>query len=214
MSQEIINLSEVSKRFRNQIVLSNINLKIEAGSIVFFRGSNGSGKSMLLKIISGLMNPTKGTVEVCHKTVGNGKMAINTRIMIDRPTLAPNLSALHNLLLVLDSKDKSTAINILDRIGLSPTDRKPVRKYSMGMKQKVGLAMTMIDNPKVLLLDEPFSNLDDESIARISELIVDFNRIHNTTILITGHTREDIQYIEMASKVSCYKIHQGSIISE
>lgn len=214
MDQDIISLTEVSKAFKGQIVLSNVNLKIKSGSIVFLRGANGSGKSMLLKITCGLMNPSSGIVEVCHQAVGNGVMAMRTGIMIDRPAFAPNLSALQNLLLVSSSRDKSTAINILDRIGLSPTDRKPVRKYSMGMKQKVGLAMSMIDNPKVLLLDEPFSNLDDESIARISELMVDFNKARNTTILITGHTREDIQYIEMASKVSCYKIHQGSIISE
>lgn len=214
MNQDSIILTEVSKSFKGQIILSNVNFKVESGSIVFLRGSNGSGKSMLLKMISGLMNPSRGIVEVCHQAVGNGVMAMSTGIMIDRPAFAPNLSALQNLLLVSDSKDKSAAINILDQIGLSPTDRKPVRKYSMGMKQKVGLAMAMVDNPKVLLLDEPFSNLDDESSARISDMLVNVNTIHNTTILLTGHTREDIQYLEKASKVLCYKIHQGSIISE
>ncbi len=195
---EAITVKNVTKVLKNKRVLDNVSLHIPAGSITGIIGRNGSGKSMLFKAISGLMPVNSGSIVIMGRTVGrNGAFPSDIGILIERPGYLPQYSALRNLQMIAEIRckiDDSDIIAIMTEMGLDPKDRRPVRKYSLGMKQKIGIIQAIMERPRVILLDEPTNNLDQESIVTLRTIL---QRLRNqgSTILICSHNSEDISTI-------------------
>jgi ABC-2 type transport system ATP-binding protein len=192
-----VELKNVTKRFGNNTILSQINLTIPEGQIVGIIGKNGSGKSMLFKVISGLVRVSEGEVRVWDKEIGrNGSFPEDTGFLIERPGFLPHLSGIKNLQILADIQKKVDRVQVQSTIrlvGLDPDMKRSFAKYSLGMKQKLGIAQALMEKPRLLVLDEPMNNLDEESIARTREILMDLNKKEGVTILMTSHDEQDIR---------------------
>lgn len=191
----VITIQNLNKKFGDNEVLTSINLEFEAGQIYGIVGRNGSGKSVLLKCIAGLVLPTSGEIRVLGKRIGKDiDFAPRTGIAIEQPGLLLRKSAYENMktLAALTKRPSSEEINrLIQIVGLDPTEKKPVGKYSMGMKQRLSIAMALMDNPDILLLDEPMSNLDITGAAQMRALYQELAH-RGKTILIATHVQEDV----------------------
>ena len=190
-----ISIQNLSKHFGDAQVLSSINLEFESGQIYGIVGRNGSGKSVLLKCIAGLVLPSSGEIRVQGRLIGKDvDFAPNTGIAIEQPGLLLRKSAFDNMktLAALSKRPSADEINhLIQMVGLNPTEKKPVGKYSMGMKQRLSIAMALMDDPDILLLDEPMSNLDAAGAAQMRELYRTLAQ-KGKTILIATHVQEDV----------------------
>jgi ABC-2 type transport system ATP-binding protein len=183
-----IQIVNATKIIRGNKVLRNISLTINEGDICGLVGDNGSGKSMLLKAISGLIELNEGSIQVFNYRVGGGKMATSTGILIEHPGLAQNMSARENLdLLARTQTERQDIACYLSMLGVDPKDRRPVTKLSIGMQQKVAIAQALFFHPRLLLLDEPTSNLDETSGRILQQQLQKMNQEDNTTIIIASH---------------------------
>lgn len=194
----IIELTSVSKSFNNLLVLQDINLEIKKGEIIGIIGRNGSGKSILLKMICGLVLPTTGTISVNGTNITKGNFPDNIGILLDNTGFLPNESGFDNLkhIAVIENKINDDEIKeCIKMVGLNPNDKKPVKKYSLGMKQRLGIAMSIMEKPEILLLDEPTNGIDIETITEMRRLISELNKKQNTTVLIASHNRDDIDFL-------------------
>ena len=191
----VITVQNLNKKFGDNEVLTSINLEFEAGQIYGIVGRNGSGKSVLLKCIAGLVLPTSGEICVLGKRIGKDiDFAPRTGIAIEQPGLLLRKSAYENMktLAALTKRPSSKEINrLIQIVGLDPTEKKPVGRYSMGMKQRLSIAMALMDNPDILLLDEPMSNLDITGAAQMRALYQELAH-RGKTILIATHVQEDV----------------------
>ena len=192
---DIIKIETLNLILNKQVILKDINISFEEGHIYGIVGKNGSGKSMLFKCICGLVYPTSGKVYVNNKQIGKDiDFPQDTGMIIEVPGLMPHYSAVKNLrvLAALNGIVGNEEIEkVLDLVGLSATDRKPVRKYSLGMKQRLGIAMAIMENPQLLILDEPMNSLDKEGIEDMRKLFIKM-KAQGKTILLTSHNFEDI----------------------
>ncbi len=208
-----VNIHHLSKKFGDQVVLNNVSLELPEGHIYGLVGRNGSGKSVLLKCIAGLIRPTGGTIEVFGKQIGKDiDFAPSTGIAIDQPGLLLRKSAKENmraLSALLHKPDDAQISMLLQKVGLQPDERKPVAQYSTGMKQRLSIAMAMLDAPKLLLLDEPMSNMDVSGASEMRRL---FRNLSNegTTLIIATHIAEDVE--QLCNVV--YRIREGEIIQD
>lgn len=197
-SKYIVEMVDCEKKINHNIILRKVTFRVGAGEICGIIGANGSGKSMLLKAICGLIVPTKGTIKVFGDEIGiNGKMANSTGFLIEEPGIINKYSAKMNLSIMNGIKkkpDMQRLITVMNEVGLDPECRKPVRKYSLGMKQKIGIAEAFLDNPSLILLDEPANNLDEPSQINLLNLIRKYNS-HGTTFIITGHQLDFLKQI-------------------
>lgn len=187
-----IELDNVSKNFKNQTVLENVNLKLESGKIYGLVGRNGSGKSVLLKIMTGLMEPSDGIIKYGGIPLKKG------------------LYAKENLLLLakINKKTGEERINeILKQVGLEPDSKKVYRKFSLGMKQKLAIAQAFMEEPKVLLLDEPMNALDEQSVQDMRIMFREYVNKKPAIMVITSHHKEDIEI--MCDQV--YSIKNGYV---
>ena len=158
-----IELKNICKEFKNYKVLDNVNISFEKDKIYGLIGRNGSGKSVLIKIISGLISPTSGELLI-NGEVYNGKIPNNLGILFDEIGMLDNLSAFDNLKLLASIKNKindNEIRNFLELVGLDGHDKRKFKNYSLGMKQKVGIANALMENPNLILLDEPMNGLDE-----------------------------------------------------
>lgn len=191
----VITIKNLYKRFAEHEVLSAVNLEFESGQIYGLVGRNGSGKSVLLKCIAGLVIPTSGEICVLGEQVGKDTdFAPRTGIAIEQPGLLLRKSAFENMkiLSALTKRPSNDEINrLIQLVGLDPCDKKPVGKYSMGMKQRLSIAMALLDDPDILLLDEPMSNLDSVGAAQMRSLYRSLAQ-KGKTILIATHVQEDV----------------------
>lgn len=195
---KIIQVNNVTKTIKNKTLVEGVSLDIKAGTIVGLVGRNGSGKTVLLKLICGLFVPSEGTVIVNGKTIGKDiDFPDNIGIIIETPGFLPELSGLKNLELLacirkkIDKKQIEDSIRLL---GLDPKDRKPVAKYSLGMRQRLGLAQAIMENPDILILDEPFNGMDTNGIEEIRNLLLSLKK-QGKTIVIASHVAEDIRIL-------------------
>lgn len=208
-----VSIHHLSKKFGDQVVLNNVSLELPEGHIYGLVGRNGSGKSVLLKCIAGLIRPTGGTIEVFGKQIGKDiDFAPSTGIAIDQPGLLLRKSAKENmraLSALLHKPDDAQISMLLQKVGLQPDERKPVAQYSTGMKQRLSIAMAMLDAPKLLLLDEPMSNMDVSGASEMRRL---FRNLSNegTTLIIATHIAEDVE--QLCNVV--YRIREGEIIQD
>ena len=194
----MIDVKEVSLTLQKNQILKNINVHFEQGKIHGLIGRNGSGKTMLMKCICGFVKPTKGTVIVDGKRIGKDcDFPENTGIIIETPGFIQYYSGLKNLKLLADLKGKITADNIknsMRQVGLDPDLKRPVRKYSLGMRQRLGLAQAIMEDPDLLILDEPMNGLDKDGVKDMRQYLLDLKE-KGKTILIASHSAEDIDVL-------------------
>ena len=175
-----IELDNVSKNFKNQTVLENVNLKLESGKIYGLVGRNGSGKSVLLKIMTGLMEPSDGIIKYGGIPLKKGQYAKENLLLLAK----------------INKKTGEERINeILKQVGLEPDSKKVYRKFSLGMKQKLAIAQTFMEEPKVLLLDEPMNALDEQSVQDMRIMFREYVNKKPAIMVITSHHKEDIEIL-------------------
>lgn len=193
--ETIIEVRNIVKAFHGEFVLNHLDLDVNAGDICGIIGRNGSGKSVLFKIIAGIMVPDSGQVNVCGEYIWNGKFPSDLGIILDNTGFLPSYSAFENLRMIaaINKKVSDEEIRELIRlVGLDPENKKSVRKFSTGMKQRLAFAQAIMEKPKILLLDEPMNGLDKSGCELIRNLILEINRELGTTVLMTSHISEDI----------------------
>lgn len=205
-------IKNVSKSFDGVEVLHDVNLDLEEGHIYGFIGRNGSGKSVLFKIICGLYYPTTGSVIVdgidIHK---NDIFPNDMRVLIEKPNFLPNLTGLDNLKLLASIQNRITEediILILDKLNLKKDMNKLYHKYSLGMKQKLAVAQVLMENPKMMIFDEPFNGIEEKTVEVIKKILLEEKKA-GKIILIASHIKEDIE--ELADTDTIYLVDAGCV---
>ena len=194
----MIVLENVSKTFKDKTVLQPLDLTVERGTITGFIGRNGSGKTVLFKLICGLLLPSTGTVTVDGVRLGkDADFAPDTGVLIETPGFIGYESGLRNLRDLAAIRKKINTAQVKDAIravGLDPEDKKRVGKYSLGMRQRLGIAQAIMEDPSLLILDEPMNGLDKDGVADMRVL---FRALRNEgkTILLASHSAEDIDLL-------------------
>ena len=190
-----IEVQNVVKRFRDQVVLKNVSISFEKGQIHGIVGRNGSGKTVLFKCICGLMHPEEGVILVNGKRVGRDvDMPEDIGAIIEAPGFLPNYSGYKNLRFLANIRrkiGKEEILNVLKTVGLDPERRKHVGKYSLGMRQRLGIAQAIMEDPEILILDEPMNGLDNAGVQDIRALLLEL-KAQGKTILLASHNHEDI----------------------
>lgn len=190
-----IEVQNVVKRFRDQVVLKNVSISFEKGKIHGIVGRNGSGKTVLFKCICGLMHPEEGVILVNGKRVGRDvDMPEDIGAIIEAPGFLPNYSGYKNLRFLANIRrkiGKEEILNVLKTVGLDPESRKHVGKYSLGMRQRLGIAQAIMEDPEILILDEPMNGLDNAGVQDIRVLLLEL-KAQGKTILLASHNHEDI----------------------
>lgn len=193
--KEIIKIVNVSKSFKNNVIFNNINLSIKKGEIVGLFGFNGSGKSVLFKLISGIYRADSGEIFVNDKKVGiDIDFPDNLGISVDSPGFIDVASGFKNLKYLADIKNIITyddIKNIMLKVGLDPSNKTLVKNYSLGMKQKLALAQAIMEDQEIILLDEPFNALDSVSYEKLINIIYELKE-NNKTIILTSHNNPDM----------------------
>ena len=195
--KEALRIINLCKTISKREILKNINLTVNIGDSVGIVGANGSGKSMLFKAICNLITPTAGEVYVFGERVGTKrKFPGDVGILIESPGFLPNLSGLNNLSLLASIRNniqKEDVENAIALVGLDPKDKRPTKKYSMGMRQRLNIAQALMEKPKFLILDEPMNGLDRQGVADIHALLKKLREEEKLTLLLTSHHPEDIE---------------------
>lgn len=190
-----IEVQNVVKRFRDQVVLKNVSISFEKGQIHGIVGRNGSGKTVLFKCICGLMHPEEGVILVNGKRVGRDvDMPEDIGAIIEAPGFLPNYSGYKNLRFLANIRrkiGKEEILNVLKTVELDPESRKHVGKYSLGMRQRLGIAQAIMEDPEILILDEPMNGLDNAGVQDIRALLLEL-KAQGKTILLASHNHEDI----------------------
>ncbi|WNS43706.1 ABC transporter ATP-binding protein [Paenibacillus sp. MMS20-IR301] len=212
MTDCIIELCGLTKRYKSKAAVRNADLKIYRGEIVGIIGKNGAGKSTLLKMIGGLIYPTSGELHFFNRAAaGDQSFFERMGVLIEDAGLYPNVSAYENLNLLAIAyglRDKDREIErLLQLVGLDSKSTAKVKGYSMGMKQRLGIAVALLGSPDVLILDEPINGLDPQGIVEIRQLILELNQT-GLTILISSHILEELSKIATRYVI----IHQGEFV--
>ena len=191
-----IEINNLSKTLDNNIILDNINMSLESGNIYGFIGRNGSGKTMLLKVICGFVKPTSGTILINDENaLANNYFNNEIRALIEKPNFINNLSGFDNLKLLagINNKiDDKTILTWLDKVDLLEEKDKLYSKYSLGMKQKLGIVQALMEDTKIILLDEPLNGIDENSINIIRNILLE-EKNKDKLIIIATHIKEDIE---------------------
>lgn len=214
MNNKIINVQNLTKTFDEKEVIYRCNMTVPQGVIYGFLGENGAGKTTIFKLITGLLNPTYGQINILGLDIetNHNKILKQLGCMIESPIFYDNLSATENLEIHLKYMDAIDA-NIektLNDVGLVSTGKKPVSQFSLGMRQRLGIARAIIHKPSILILDEPINGLDPMGIREMRELFIRLVQEENMTILISSHILSEIEY--MADIIGV--IVNGSIVEE
>lgn len=206
-----IKIKNLSKKIKKNVVLDHINLKLDKGKIYGFRGINGSGKTMLFRAICGLITPTEGEIIIDNKKLHKDiSFPESIGILIENPGFLPNYSGKQNLKLLADIKDIITSEDIdkiITLVGLDPNDSRKYKQYSLGMKQKLGIAQALMEDPDLILLDEPTNALDEDSVRNVLD-IIEKEKGKGKTILIASHDKSSLE--EISDYI--FKIENGKII--
>ncbi|BAL00830.1 ABC transporter ATP-binding protein [Oscillibacter valericigenes Sjm18-20] len=195
---DIIQIEGVSKSYKDVLVLDNVNCAFERAKIHGIVGRNGSGKTVLLKTICGFIHPDKGRVVVDGKIIGQDiDFPKNIGAIIEAPGFLPTISAYKSLEYLASLRNvvgKEVIRQAIVTVGLNPDDKKHVGKYSLGMKQRLGLAQAIMENPDILILDEPMNGLDNSGVSEMRDLFLNF-KAEGKTIILVSHNSEDIKML-------------------
>ena len=202
-----VEISHISKTLRGAKVLDDVSLTLEGGNIYGLMGENGSGKTMLMRTVCGLVRPDRGTVTFDGQDRKSAKPVLG--VMIENTALYPDLTGMENLGLfasILRIADKNAQAEAMERVGLDPKDRRTYRKYSLGMKQRLLLAQAIMEKPQVLLLDEPTNAIDAEGVALTHEIMRQ-EADRGAVVLLASHISADIH--DLCCKV--YRMDRGRL---
>lgn len=191
----MVELKNVSKAYKNNILFTGLNLTIPRGDICGIVGENGSGKSVLLKMICGLALPDAGEIYVGGEKIEKGRFPQDMGVILDSTGFLPGETGLGNLLIlaaIRGTVGRAQVEETMRMVGLKPELEVPVGKYSLGMKQRLAIAQALMEKPSLLVLDEPLSAIDSNSVPRFRKLFRELNEKEGVTILLTSHYNEDI----------------------
>lgn len=198
-NESVIVIRNLAKEFDHSFVVKDSNMTVPEGSIYGFLGANGAGKTTIFKMLTGLLSPTDGTARVLgfDVTKDREKVLRNVGSLIESPVFYEHLSAADNLALHLAymGAEGFAVEKALEMVGLNGTDAKPVSKYSLGMRQRLGIARAFIHKPKILILDEPINGLDPMGIRDMRNLFVELTQNYDITILLSSHILSEIEHI-------------------
>lgn len=192
---DVIVIDKLTKSFKGKTVLEDVNMQLQEGRIYGIVGDNGSGKTVLLKLICGFMKPDSGTVTVNGKVIGkDADFPENTGIIIEAPGFLPNYSGMKNLEYLASIRGKigkEQIESVMKTVGLDPSSKLRVGKYSLGMKQRLGIAQAIMEDQQLLILDEPMNALDKDAVEEMRKLFLRF-KASGKTMLIVSHNEGDI----------------------
>jgi ABC-2 type transport system ATP-binding protein len=208
----IIQTEGLTKKYRGRYAVDHLNLEIAKGDIYGFLGPNGAGKTTTIRMLLGLIQPTSGSIRIFGRELQRDKLAILRRIgsLVESPSYYGHLSAIDNLEAIrrILQVPKSRIDEVLDIVSLSSEARRPVKGFSLGMKQRLGIAASLLGNPELLILDEPTNGLDPSGIHEIRELIKSMPKRYGITVLVSSHLLGEMEL--MASKVGI--IREGRMV--
>lgn len=215
MEQYLIETIGLTKQYGEQIAVQNVSLHLRPGRIYGLLGRNGAGKTTIMKMLLGLTKPTSGEVRLFGTPLHGNERALLPRVgsLIEAPGFYPNLTATENLALFADLRGvprREAIKHVLTLVGLPYQDKKLTRDYSMGMKQRLGLAMALLHDPELLILDEPINGLDPIGIAEMRAFLLDLCHHQGKTILLSSHILSEIA--QLADDVGI--IDHGNLLEE
>ena len=190
-------IEHLSKKFGKQEVLKDISLTMEAGKIYGIAGYNGSGKTVMFKCICGLIIPDGGIIRIDEQKVKRGEILTDVGMIIEGPAYLKRKSAYNNLRLLYQIRNKVNKrylYEILSQVGLDPASKKPVGKFSLGMKQRLGIAQAIMENPSFLILDEPLNGLDKNGIKEMRNFFLEMKN-SGKIILMASHNKYDMEVL-------------------
>ncbi len=205
---DYIRLKDVYKTMKGTQVLKGVNLMVEQGDIVGIRGINGSGKTMVLRAIAGLIR-VDGSVEIGGKKMEPGECPKDIGVLVEMPGFLPEFTGKKNLQLLGMLQEGVTEEDIdeaMNAVGLDPKDRRHYKKYSLGMKERLGIAQAILKKPKLILLDEPTNGIDSDGIQMLEELLWRLKEA-GSTIVVTSHDRDFLDAVTL----QCYEMKEGSL---
>ena len=207
-----VELKNVSKRLNDVTVLEDISLTLESGTIYGLKGKNGCGKTMLMRMMAGLIYPTSGTVsidgEILHKDIATPR---SIGVLIENPAFLPGYTGQQNLELLAGltgKEDRNQIAKTMSRVGLAPNDKRTYRKYSLGMKQRLGIACALMECPDLILLDEPINAIDEKGVPKIWEALQE-EKQRGALIMLACHDTEELT--SLADRI--ITIEEGKICS-
>lgn len=206
----VVRLEDYCKSFKSAEVLKNINLTLESGKVIGLKGKNGSGKTMLMRAISGLILPISGKVYINDKELGRQiSFPPSIGILIENPSFISNYTGFKNLKILASIQNRISDDEIRDairKVGLDPDDKRTFKKYSLGMKQRLGIAAAIMERPDIVILDEPINALDEAGAGLIKGLL-DELKANGSLIIIACHDTEELNYLSD----EIYEIYDGEI---
>lgn len=205
---DYIRLKDVYKTMKGTQVLKGVNLTVEQGDIVGIRGINGSGKTMVLRAIAGLIR-VDGSVEIGGKKMEPGECPKDIGVLVEMPGFLPEFTGKKNLQLLGMLQEGVTEEDIeeaMNAVGLDPKDRRHYKKYSLGMKERLGIAQAILKKPKLILLDEPTNGIDSDGIQMLEELLRRLKE-EGSTIVVTSHDRDFLDAVTS----QCYEMKEGNL---
>ncbi len=212
MDSAYIQIKNVKKYFKTEKALDGVSISFEKGKIYGIIGRNGSGKTVLLKLLCGFMEITDGSIEIEGKRLGKDiEIPASLGVIIETPGFIKEYSGLANLKFLAGLSGRyltSDLEKVMEQVGLDPKSKKRVSKYSLGMRQKLGIAQAVMDNPDILVLDEPTNGLDKKSVDEFRKLMLEY-RSKGKTIILASHSADDI-------RILCdvvYELSEGKLVS-
>ncbi|MDE7308100.1 MAG: ATP-binding cassette domain-containing protein [Lachnospiraceae bacterium] len=207
-----IEIKNYTKIIKGSTVLDNINVIFESGKIYGLKGKNGSGKTMLMRAISGLIRPSSGEIIIENEVLGRDiSFPRSIGVLIENPAFLANETGFSNLRMLADLGEGVSNEDIeavLSELGLDSKDKKSYKKYSLGMKQKLGIAAAVMEHPDIIILDEPINALDQDSVEVVKKIIIR-ERDRGAVIILACHDTEELEYL--SDEIVC--IQNGKIIS-
>lgn len=215
MSEVIIDVNRLEKQYMKQKAVQDVSFQIREGMICGLIGPNGAGKTTIMKMLGGLILPTNGSISIYGETTEKGLAKSRSRMsfMIETPYVKEKMSARENLekqRLQKGIPDKHRVDEVLELVGLSDTGKKNAKNFSLGMRQRLGIANALLTKPEIMVLDEPINGLDPEGIVEIRELLLKLNREEHITIIISSHILSELSLL----CTDYLFIHHGKLVQE
>ncbi len=209
-----IRLVNASRKIGYEMVIDNVNIQFESGHIYGLRGKNGSGKTMLMRAICGLIHLGEGEIWLDDKLLGKDmEFPESVGALLENPGFMENDTAMRNLMTLAEIRNEigeEEIKNTMEALGLDPYSKKKVKKYSLGMKQKLGIVAAIMEHPKLILLDEPTNALDTESIGKLNVLLQEEMMEYQPIIIIASHDRDELSML----CDTIYKVEKGRVTLE